>query len=337
MNKRQRARAELKEKDKMAGFADKKISVWYSKVVRTVPGQYGYTMKSELKKELEERLERVYRYISRNFLPDGMVDSSNPTIKDMVEKIRVETVNIYKGRIAKQAGYIISTAEKIINKSIIEAIEQIKEDENEPTKKAVQRIARRLIRKRFANKVKGDAVTETNWIVEAVKRYHIALESEVMEEAMEAIASKLLILDSETKDDNEEDDGKEEMALLLLLLPYSRRTKVSKRVEEVQRSREKALKAIRDREVTGTQQERKVTSAVAGIRAVAKDVKQKIKEWVGIIDNVIRPTHYQVSGTKKKFKEAFMVGAYLMQYPGDDSLGAGPEEIINCRCSLIYE
>lgn len=31
-----------------------------------------------------------------------------------------------------------------------------------------------------------------------------------------------------------------------------------------------------------------------------------------------------------------VVGDSRMMRPGDSSLGAGPEEIINCRCSVLY-
>lgn len=60
------------------------------------------------------------------------------------------------------------------------------------------------------------------------------------------------------------------------------------------------------------------------------------KTWVAIIDKVTRDTHRDVNGTVVPIEEPFEVGDYMMMYPKDASMGAGPEEIVNCRCSVIY-
>lgn len=60
------------------------------------------------------------------------------------------------------------------------------------------------------------------------------------------------------------------------------------------------------------------------------------KRWSAIIDKRTRDTHREVNGTVVSISEPFYVGGYLMNFPGDQSLGAGAEEIVNCRCSVIY-
>lgn len=60
------------------------------------------------------------------------------------------------------------------------------------------------------------------------------------------------------------------------------------------------------------------------------------KRWSAIIDKRTRDTHREVNGTVVPISEPFYVGGYLMNFPGDQSLGAGAEEIVNCRCSVIY-
>ena len=54
------------------------------------------------------------------------------------------------------------------------------------------------------------------------------------------------------------------------------------------------------------------------------------------IDDKTREDHVDVNGAVVPIDEPFIVGGYEMMYPGDESLGAGPEEIINCRCSVEY-
>lgn len=48
----------------------------------------------------------------------------------------------------------------------------------------------------------------------------------------------------------------------------------------------------------------------------------------------IRKDHLHASGQVRKHGEAFFVGGYQLMYPGDRSLGAPGEQIINCKCIL---
>ena len=61
------------------------------------------------------------------------------------------------------------------------------------------------------------------------------------------------------------------------------------------------------------------------------------KRWIAIIDRVTRDSHRAVNGTVLPIMEPFVVGDSLMMYPHDsETFGAGAEEIVNCRCSVIY-
>lgn len=62
----------------------------------------------------------------------------------------------------------------------------------------------------------------------------------------------------------------------------------------------------------------------------------RFKRWDAIMDDKTREDHVDVNGAVVPIDEPFIVGGYEMMYPGDESLGAGPEEIINCRCSVEY-
>lgn len=60
------------------------------------------------------------------------------------------------------------------------------------------------------------------------------------------------------------------------------------------------------------------------------------KTWLAIIDKATRDTHREVNGKTIPIDQPFEVGESLLQFPRDESLGAGPEEIVNCRCSVTY-
>lgn len=57
------------------------------------------------------------------------------------------------------------------------------------------------------------------------------------------------------------------------------------------------------------------------------------KRWVTVRDARVRPTHHAVDGTAVRVGEAFIVGGYAMQGPGDPSAPAS--ERANCRCILV--
>ena len=59
--------------------------------------------------------------------------------------------------------------------------------------------------------------------------------------------------------------------------------------------------------------------------------------WGATGDGRTRHTHMAMNGQERQFGQPFVSpsGARMM-FPGDTSLGAGPEETINCRCSKLY-
>lgn len=73
-------------------------------------------------------------------------------------------------------------------------------------------------------------------------------------------------------------------------------------------------------------------AAAAGV-----DPTRATKTWQTTLDGRERPTHRLLDGETVGIDDYFQSssGARL-RHPGDTSLGAPPEEIINCRCSLVY-
>lgn len=62
------------------------------------------------------------------------------------------------------------------------------------------------------------------------------------------------------------------------------------------------------------------------------------KEWLAADQpGRTRDTHAAASGQTREMKEPFSVGGAQLMQPGDTSLGAPPEETINCRCTVIFK
>jgi len=83
------------------------------------------------------------------------------------------------------------------------------------------------------------------------------------------------------------------------------------------------------------------TNLGAYILALNQQTELK-KRWVSILDTKTRRDHRILHGQTKSINEPFEVvnkfGIKVrMNYPGDRSLGAGPDQICNCRCFLVYE
>ena len=58
------------------------------------------------------------------------------------------------------------------------------------------------------------------------------------------------------------------------------------------------------------------------------------KQWVTMGDSKVRLSHREAAGQIRELAEPFLVGDSYMMFPQDSSLGAGAEEIVNCRCSM---
>jgi len=62
---------------------------------------------------------------------------------------------------------------------------------------------------------------------------------------------------------------------------------------------------------------------------------QVVKTWSATMDGRTRDSHAAMNGQQHKFDEPFTTSSGAkMRYPQDASLGAGPEEIIACRCVM---
>lgn len=61
-----------------------------------------------------------------------------------------------------------------------------------------------------------------------------------------------------------------------------------------------------------------------------------MKRWESIIDEATRKDHREINGKYIPIGQAFHVGDSWMMFPKDTSLGASANQIVNCRCTVIY-
>lgn len=60
------------------------------------------------------------------------------------------------------------------------------------------------------------------------------------------------------------------------------------------------------------------------------------KQWISENDKHVRTTHRDINGTILDINEPFVIKDSLLMFPKDTSLGAEPDEIVNCRCTIKY-
>lgn len=64
---------------------------------------------------------------------------------------------------------------------------------------------------------------------------------------------------------------------------------------------------------------------------------QYYKIWVSARDARVRKTHASADGQEVEADEPFVIGGSKLLFPGDSSMGAAAKEIVNCRCTTVFE
>ena len=65
--------------------------------------------------------------------------------------------------------------------------------------------------------------------------------------------------------------------------------------------------------------------------------KPLFKEWVTVGDGRVRPAHIEGDSQVVLVNIPFNIGGQQLRWPGDTSLGATAANVINCRCSAVYD
>ena len=83
--------------------------------------------------------------------------------------------------------------------------------------------------------------------------------------------------------------------------------------------------------------ENEVNTAINHARYTeAVNAGKTMKRWESIIDEVTRKDHIEVNGKYIPIGQAFRVGDSWMLFPKDMSMNPNPNQVINCRCSIMY-
>lgn len=75
-----------------------------------------------------------------------------------------------------------------------------------------------------------------------------------------------------------------------------------------------------------------------GSLSAATETKIPMKKiWVDTPDDRTRDAHVSAGGQSKPLDQPFIVDGERLMHPGDSSLGASAENLVNCRCHLFFE
>jgi len=61
------------------------------------------------------------------------------------------------------------------------------------------------------------------------------------------------------------------------------------------------------------------------------------KEWLATFDRRTRDAHAHAHGQKQRMDQPFIVMGQKLMFPGDSSMGASGNNLIQCRCTQVYE
>ena len=83
--------------------------------------------------------------------------------------------------------------------------------------------------------------------------------------------------------------------------------------------------------------ENEVNTAINHARYIeAVNGGKTMKRWESIIDEATRKDHREINGKYISIGQAFHVGDSWMLFPKDMSMNPNPNQVINCRCSMMY-
>ena len=298
----------VKQKIKLEKKLERKLARWYALAIAEAEAQIraggiAIDISRRLQDELRETLYLHYGDAENTAIPDEIRKAKEDYMQELHEDIKERSETVINERRRKQFLIIYGSALRSLQKEAI----RIQRDLPSESLRALSK----EFRKRARARAKGTAVivatTETNWVVEATRLEAEKIMAETLERSLRQVAEQ-----SRT-----EEQLREGMIRAQKIIQGSEREGLKKKISTLA----KQVEAVSPEE--------------GAIIILATSIQRR-KQWGTMRDGRVRQTHQEVDGVEIAEHEAFLVGASLMMYPGDDSLGADIEEIINCRCSVKY-
>lgn len=166
--------------------------------------------------------------------------------------------------------------------------------------------------------------------LDQIKSRHVEVKSYFQNFMAEWVATQSLIK-AKMISDTDMDDVRD--AIALGLAEGEGVAAISQRIREITE-----LSAHRAATVARTETHAAATfGSLESVRQAQEDIGVvMMKEWLPTLDDRTRPEHREMDNYGPiELSEKFDVGGEMLDRPGDPS--GSPENIINCRCALIYE
>lgn len=319
-----RKEAMLKLKIKQEGKLEKNFAKWFRKGIKKVAvqirktGSNGITIPTAMKGELEKILLTHWKDTFFESLPEGMMKASKSISRSemsrMIRKIVQDTENeideYSSGKITEAVDKTFEGAESRLEEIAVLALLALQKQNNADGTDVVNNTALSRMFTNLANdRVKGHSQTvanvQTNGIMEETRR-----------KTVKNVSNEMVLLGSAYIEQN-----------------ASKRKDTAEKIRELTKyaERESADDYLPKLQKYADNDNNLLAEAVVGVFALIK------KKWQTMGDSKVRPTHKRAEQTGAiPVDEYFIVGAYEMLFPLDTSRGAGLEEIVNCRCWLLY-
>jgi len=327
-----RLQQDIKKKRALENEAAKVFGLWYALVMKDIVAKNLSKINSAVKKDLTKKLESLYKKITVGMFHDELAKSNRSDLTALRTEIYETVKKSTDKELTTQVGYIVDSTDKAI-KSAIKRAETIKDDDgNKLTGRALIIATLQIVAISFKSKAIMDATTQTNSVAELTRFTIATTETATLVDYAEKVSAGIEVVDK-----REITPAEYTTALIGGLAIRSTAKKFSKDV--VKAGKAGRIATVQAGEspvganiftVTAVANQKKISTAI-------KKFVKAFKSWVNMEDSWVRPTHTGATMAGKiLIGDAFEVGAYMMLYPGDWSLGAGVEEIVNCRCALNY-
>lgn len=285
------------------------LAEWVREIVSSYrPGDTRVTpesvdiLKQSLRKNYLATTKDVYGFDIRQYK-----QFTEPEIDEVVfTGISTATNTIFTKHLDDVAPYISQTASKLVEKtSAVYLAEEL-----------TPRQAQIVLTNHLSNQRLTIAVTESQWVVETARRTAILQVRDPLKNSIEQLVRLI-------------EAGEINAARRL-------GTKINKLVNlPVSLSQGKVINSVndvRDKLATAYNQ----AEVISNLRSSARKLDRTGKKWETLGDSKVRESHSAAQGQTKDVEEPFTLAGGLLQYPGDTSLGASLNEIINCRCVTEY-